>query len=349
MEGLIIFNKPPKLTSTQVVNYFKQKFKIKAGHGGTLDPLANGLLIIGLDKATKDLKFFTTKSKKKYSVTAIIGIKSITYDIEPFINNKEIAEGNNKKIKSDCLSLPSAREIKKTLKDFQGVILQSPPLFSAVKFKGTPLYRLAREGKRDNVILPQRLVKVYELTFQEYKILNKKDIASLGLNLESNDNLGLLRFEVIVSSGTYIRSLVNELGEKIKCGACLFSLSRKEIEVEDENFYQKYGCSKFDISQSLTFDNFENGLIEFKGKIFGLVQGVNYRYFTFKIAQELKINGYVKNLEDNSVEIIAQGKIENLSRLINFLKKGPPLAKVEEIKIIFTKPLISFKNFSVIY
>ncbi|GIW66711.1 MAG: hypothetical protein KatS3mg095_0609 [Candidatus Parcubacteria bacterium] len=247
MEGLIIFNKPPKLTSNQIVNFFKKKFNVKVGHGGTLDPLANGLLIIGLGRATKDLKFFLVNSKKTYLVTAIIGLKSVTYDIEPVLANE------TSKFKIDCSSLPSAEKIKEVLKTFHGPILQSPPLFSALKFKGKPLYKLARNSTKNNLSLPQRLVKIYQINFLEYKILKEKDIDKLNLNLKMDNTLGLLKFETIVSSGTYVRSLVNELGEKINCGACLFSLLRKEIEIENKNFYDKYGCSIFNVNQSLSF------------------------------------------------------------------------------------------------
>jgi tRNA pseudouridine55 synthase len=291
MEGIILFNKPSGYTSYQIVEFFKRKTNKKVGHGGTLDPLAEGLLIIGVGEYTKELTKFLKNSIKEYICTIKLGYISNTYDKEGEIikTNKEI---------------PSFEKTKEILESFKGKILQRPPIYSAIKIKGVPLYKLAREGKKIDV--KEREVEVYDLEVLSFQ----------------ND---LLTLRIKVSSGFYVRSFANELGEKLGCGAYLEKLIRTKI-------------NNFDLEFALTFEDFEKDFLEFQAKIYGKVQGVGYRYFTEKIAKKLNILGYVKNLEDGTVEVVAQGKEEDLQKFIEQLKIGPFLAKVEKIDIIFKKP-----------
>jgi len=300
MEGIILFNKPSGYTSYQIVEFFKRKTNKKVGHGGTLDPLAEGLLIIGVGEYTKELTKFLKNSIKEYICTIKLGYISNTYDKEGEIikTNKEI---------------PSFEKTKEVLESFKGKILQRPPIYSAIKIKGIPLYKLAREGKKIDV--KEREVEVYDL-----------EVLSL-----QND---LLILRIKVSSGFYVRSFANELGEKLGCGAYLEKLIRTKI-------------NNFDLEFALTFEDFEKDFLEFQAKIYGKVQGVGYRYFTEKIAKNLNILGYVKNLEDGTVEVVAQGKEEDLQKFIEQLKIGPFLAKVEKIDIIFKKPTDIYLYFEI--
>lgn len=300
MEGIILFNKPSGYTSYQIVEFFKRKTNKKVGHGGTLDPLAEGLLIIGVGEYTKELTKFLKNSIKEYICTIKLGYISHTYDKEGEIikTNKEI---------------PSFEKTKEVLESFKGKILQRPPIYSAIKIKGIPLYKLAREGKKIDV--KEREVEVYDL-----KVLSFQ-----------ND---LLTLRIKVSSGFYVRSFANELGEKLGCGAYLEKLIRTKI-------------NNFDLEFALTFEDFEKDFLEFQAKIYGKVQGVGYRYFTEKIAKNLNILGYVKNLEDGTVEVVAQGKEEDLQKFIEQLKIGPFLAKVEKIDIIFKKPTDTYLYFEI--
>jgi tRNA pseudouridine55 synthase len=300
MEGIILFNKPSGYTSYQIVEFFKRKTNKKVGHGGTLDPLAEGLLIIGVGEYTKELTKFLKNSIKEYICTIKLGYISNTYDKEGEIikTNKEI---------------PSFEKTKEVLESFKGKILQRPPIYSAIKIKGIPLYKLAREGKKIDV--KEREVEVYDL-----------EVLSL-----QND---LLTLRIKVSSGFYVRSFANELGEKLGCGAYLEKLIRTKI-------------NNFDLEFALTFEDFEKDFLEFQAKIYGKVQGVGYRYFTEKIAKNLNILGYVKNLEDGTVEVVAQGKEEDLQKFIEQLKIGPFLAKVEKIDIIFKKPTDIYLYFEI--
>ncbi len=291
MEGLVLFNKPSGYTSYQVVEFFKKKTNKKVGHGGTLDPLAEGLLIIGIGEYTKELTKFLRESIKEYICIIKLGYISDTYDKEGKIieTNKEI---------------PDFEKIKEILESFKGKILQKPPIYSAIKIKGKPLYKLARKGEKIN--LKEREVTVYDLEVLDFQ-----------------RNLLYLRLKV--SSGFYVRSFANDLGEKLGCGAYLEKLVRVRI-------------NDFDLESALTFEDFEKDFLEFQAKIYGRVQGVGYRYFAEKNAQKLNILGYAKNLKDGTVEIVAQGGEESLQKFIEQLKIGPFLAKVAKIDIMFRKP-----------
>lgn len=341
MEGIVIFNKPQSLRSTEVVTYFKKKLKTKVGHGGTLDPLASGLLIIGIGSQTQDLKFFLNKSKKTYLVEMILGIVSSSYDFEGELS---FSVGN----------LPTIEEVKLSLTKFEGERFQIPPLLSAIKIKGISLYKLVRQQKIvNNISIPQRKIKINKIDFLDFQEIDKKNFKVLfsGINKIKGNwrRIAKVKFKTTVSSGTYIRSLVNDLGNELGCGACLSYLERTEISVEDDIFLKKYNQKVFSINEALTFSDFKNNFFECSVRIFGLVQGVNFRFSVVKLAKELNLTGWVKNRDDGSVEVLAQGREESLQKLIMFLKKGPPLAKVDEVKVIFRKSLISFHDFSVFY
>jgi tRNA pseudouridine55 synthase len=304
MEGVILFNKPKNYTSYQIVEFFKKKTKKKVGHGGTLDPLAEGLLILGIGEYTKELNKFLKESIKTYIAEIILGAKSTTYDREGQLTRTEFGAGQGN---------IELEKIKEVVNSFIGEIEQIPPPFSAVKIKGKPAYLLARKGKR--VELKPRKVKIYDIKILDY-------------------NWPTLKIEVTSSSGTYIRSLANDIGEKLGCGGYLNDLKRTRI-------------NEFKVEQALTFEDIKNNFLEFYAKVYGRVQGVGYRYFVKEKAQSLDIFGYVKNLEDGSVEVLAQGREENLQKLIEELKKGPFLSRVDKLDIVFRKPLNIFYNFRI--
>jgi len=380
MEGIVLFNKPKNYTSYQIVEFFKKRTKKKVGHGGTLDPLAEGLLILGIGEYTKELNKFLKGSIKTYIAEIILGARSTTYDKEgtiiypdgkriqyPDINrmkdfdsnkssgyNPGVLSGlnlgnNNYPHKSALDPSLSVNKIKEVVNSFIGEIEQIPPPFSAVKIKGKPAYLLARKGKK--VELKPRKVKIYEIKILEIT-LNNANLETKQHETFINNNQHksvldpyksvVLRIEVTCSSGTYIRSLVNDIGEKLGCGGYLNELKRTRI-------------NEFKVEQALTFEDIKNNFLEFYAKVYGRVQGVGYRYFVKEKAQSLDIFGYVKNLEDGTaslagsrqVEVLAQGKEENLQKLIEELKKGPFLARVDKLDLVFRKPLNIFYNFRI--
>jgi len=304
MEGIILFNKPKNYTSYQIVEFFKKKTKKKVGYGGTLDPLAEGLLILGIGEYTKELNKFLKESIKTYVAEIVLGARSTTYDREGPRTRTEFGAGQGN---------IELEKIKEVVNSFIGEIEQIPPPFSAVKIKGKPAYLLARKGEK--VELKPRKVKIYDIKILDY-------------------NWPTLKIEVTSSSGTYIRSLANDIGEKLGCGGYLNDLKRTRI-------------NEFKVEEAVTFEDIENDFLEFYAKVNGRVQGVGYRYFVKEKAQSLGIFGYVKNLEDGTVEVLAQGREENLQKLIEELKKGPFLARVDKLDIVFRKPLNIFYNFRI--
>jgi tRNA pseudouridine55 synthase len=198
VHGLILVNKPPNITSYAVVDQVKKLFKIKkVGHFGTLDPGAKGLLLIGLGNATKFFDFYI-KKKKFYSGKIAFGYATTTYDSEgePLAEQKPI---DLNKIDIDAL-----------LAGFTGKQIQMPPIYSAKKFKGRPLYKYARENKAANIDLKPVEVEIF---FLEGRVVNET----------------MLWFKAETSSGTYIRSLAHDMGQKLKVGAYLKELIREGV------------------------------------------------------------------------------------------------------------------------
>jgi len=194
--ALLPVNKPKGLTSTEVLNLLKEKFKLpKLGHTGTLDPFAEGLLIVLLGRATRLTEYYQ-RLPKTYIATALLGLETDTYDI------------TGKVVKEYKGSFPSKEELKEVLKTFEGEIEQLPPPFSAKKIKGKRAYKLARKGLK--VELKPIRVKISDLELLEYKPPE-------------------FTIKATVSGGTYIRSLIKDIGEKLKTGATTKSLIRTAI------------------------------------------------------------------------------------------------------------------------
>ncbi len=200
---IILVNKPAGWTSYKVVDKIKRWFKVKkVGHGGTLDPFAEGLLIIATQSKTKELSKIL-ELDKEYEGVMELGAITPSYDVETEIVERRSLDGITEE------------KIKETARYFIGEIEQVPPMYSAVKYKGKPLYKLARKGL--NVERKPRKVKIYD-----FQILDV--------------NLPEVKFRVRCSKGTYIRSLVYDFGEKLGCGAYLKSLVRTRIgnyKIED--------------------------------------------------------------------------------------------------------------------
>ena len=186
-----------------------KKYKVKVGHAGTLDPFATGLLIILVGKGTKKANEFL-KLDKEYETTIRLGETSTTGDVEGEISTNEIE------------SIPTSEEISNVVKDFVGEIEQRVPAFSAVKINGERAYKLARKGEK--VEMPKRKIHIYNIEILEYKWPELK-----------------IRCEV--SSGTYIRQLGMDIGEKLGVGGYLTELRRTKIDkyrVEDATTLEKY-------------------------------------------------------------------------------------------------------------
>lgn len=204
MQGVLLIDKPKEWTSFDVVNFVRKQVaaaegkkpkNTKVGHTGTLDPLATGLLVLLVGKDYTRRAGELTKLDKTYEVTMKLGETSTTGD----------GEGEKKTV-SD--TVPAEKDVLKALERFQGQIMQTPPAFSAMKVNGQRAYKLAREGKE--VALEARPVQIYRNVLASYEH-------------------PFVRFTSEVGSGTYIRSLVEDLGEALGTGAYMSDLRRTRV------------------------------------------------------------------------------------------------------------------------
>jgi len=204
MKGIAVFFKPQGWTSFDVVNFLKRKLNEKdIGHGGSLDPMAQGVLIVGIGRnATKALSHILKNSKKEYIAEIQLGQESDTYDITGKIQKNQISK------------FPALPEIQQALEEFKGKIKQTPPRFSAIKISGVPAYKMARNNEEFDI--PSKEVELFECEILDYKS-------------------GILKMRLVVSSGFYIRSLAHDLGQKLKTGGVLYSLLRTKVDRFDIN------------------------------------------------------------------------------------------------------------------
>jgi len=193
---VLLLDKPLEWTSFDVIRKIRNTIKIKkVGHAGTLDPLATGLLIVCTGKFTKKINEYMAQ-EKEYTGTITLGAVTPTYDLE--------SEPENFK----SLDRITEELIRKTTQQFTGEILQTPPIHSAIKQKGKPVYLLARKGI-DVVLEPRKI------TIKEFEITNIK--------------MPVISFRVVCTTGTYIRSLANDFGNALGCGGYLSKLRRTRI------------------------------------------------------------------------------------------------------------------------
>lgn len=192
MNGVVVIDKPAGLTSHDVVSEVKKILGArKAGHTGTLDPLATGVLPVCINEATKLAQFLSTE-KKTYLATMLLGVRTDTQDTEG-----KITETSNKIVPEEDIRMALGRLV--------GKLKQIPPAFSALKLKGKPLYKYARAGEFPEVAA--RDVEIFSL--------NVKDVT-----------FPYATFEISCSKGTYIRTVCSDIGDALGCGACLSGLRR---------------------------------------------------------------------------------------------------------------------------
>ena len=208
LDGALLIDKPATWTSHDVVAKLRNHFHLeKVGHCGTLDPMATGLLILMLGKATKLSERFMT-SDKVYEGAMRLGETTDSYDADGEVTSENL------------IPLMSVGELNEAAKTFLGDQQQIPPMVSAIKVGGKPLYKLARQG----VEIPRepRLVHIYTFKFSEYEE-------------------PFAYFRVSCTKGTYIRSLAHDLGQKLACGAHLSRLRR-------------LGSGRFDVADAVPLE-----------------------------------------------------------------------------------------------
>ncbi|HNX03895.1 MAG TPA: tRNA pseudouridine(55) synthase TruB [Opitutales bacterium] len=212
-DGILLIDKPKGITSHDVVDRVRHKLHMKRiGHAGTLDPMATGLIIILVGKATKASQYLMGLDKV-YEGTILLGKNTNTHDAEGTV------------ILERPVPTLSEEQITAFLKTFEGDQYQTPPMFSAKKKDGVPLYKLARKGRE--VEREARIIHISSFKLDAWKEPDSID------------------FTISCTKGTYVRTIANDLGEKIGCGAHLTALNRTDIE-------------KFRIEDSIPLDEFEN-------------------------------------------------------------------------------------------
>jgi len=307
MNGVLNIFKPKGISSFKVVKEVRNILGVnKAGHTGTLDPSASGVLLVCLGQATKIVKFIT-ELKKHYIGEMILGISTTTQDSEgEIIQRKKVNTYIDEKI------------INSVFQKYKGTISQIPPMFSSVHYKGKRLYHLARKGievKRN-----PRKIKIYQLNL---------------INFVKRKN-PIIKFEVECSKGTYIRTLCNDIGNELGCGAYLSNLVRKGIG----NFNIENSLKLEDLKKNPTLG--EKYLISIDSVLKDLER------ITIK-AEEIKtiMNGgiiskrqIIKNQEEPTIKESKLIKI--LDAQGNLLAIGLQIIKNREDIII--KPVRIFKN-----
>ncbi|MCK5098322.1 MAG: tRNA pseudouridine(55) synthase TruB [Desulfobacteraceae bacterium] len=244
--GILPIYKPEGLSSARVVSIVKKTLSAKkAGHMGTLDPFATGLLLCGIDKGTRISKFFLN-GPKRYKAKVCLGIETDTYDGTGTITHKV-----------DSVDNISKEKILKIVNQFKGKQEQIPPSYSALKHKGKPLYKYAREGR--HIVKPPRDIEIFEILIEKIE-------------------LPFVHIDVLCSAGTYIRTIAYDIGKKLGCGAHLASLARTEtcgFSLEDAvalNELETMGSSAIKdkiipLAQALTFMPAHNADTKLENKI----------------------------------------------------------------------------------
>ena len=284
MNGVILINKEKGCTSREVVNAVSKILNTKkVGHFGTLDPLAEGLLILGIGSYTK-IGNYLKDDTKEYIAEVLIGTSTDTYDITGNILKKEENYNLNKKT------------LEETLSSFKGKYLQEVPIYSAVKVGGRKLYDYARKGEK--VSLPKKEVEIFDIKL---------------LNTYKKEEKNYFKFKVLVSKGTYIRSLINDLSKKINIPLCMSNLTRTKQD-------------KFLLKDAYNISDIENG---------------NYKL--------IKIREIIE-LEEKEIDKINEKKVLNGSLLEKNTNKYILFTKNKEDIVLYgpykdkMKPYLFFKK-----
>jgi tRNA pseudouridine55 synthase len=280
MDGILIIDKDIGMYSTKVVEKVRRLIKgVKVGHLGTLDPICTGLLPLCIGKATRFSRILMG-SDKVYRTKIVLGIETTTFDCEgDIVAKKDIGEINISKISTE-------------LKHFVGDIKQTPPFYSAKKYKGQPLYKYAREG--NFISLEPVNVKIYAINLIDYKD-------------------GVLDIEVHCSAGTYIRSLAHDLGNRLGVGAHCKEIRR----IKWKNYSEKYAVKLTELKSTEDCLKFIIPLNEVLADICGFIELEKNEIAFFKRGQDIPL----KYFYDRNRKIEFTGDV----RYVRAIDKGGAL------------------------
>lgn len=297
MNGILNILKPPNMTSHDMVSLIRRKLNIKkVGHTGTLDPMATGVLPICIGKATKVVDFIQSDAKI-YRAELTLGSTTDTQD-----KWGTVLETENIMI--------SEKKIYETFNSFVGTINQTPPMYSALKYKGQKLYDLARQGI--TIERKSRKIRIYYINI---------------LNIENNKIL----FDVKCSKGTYIRTLCHDIGQTLKCGGHMSFLARLQSGI-------------FKLEETITVEELMNASIEMVKNNFLI--NIDYPlYFLPKVdvypsALKYLLNGVPLRVKDyyidtnislNDNEIVRLYVNNNFLALGKYINNNNPIIKIKKL------------------
>jgi tRNA pseudouridine55 synthase len=287
MDGIVVIDKPAGLTSHDVVSKVKKILGAKkAGHTGTLDPMATGVLPVCLNEATKLAQFLTAENKT-YLATMLLGVRTDTQDTEGKITEK-----------SD--SVVPEEAILASLGRMVGKIKQVPPAYSALKYKGKPLYKYARAGEFPEI--PAREVEIFSL--------NVRDIS-----------FPYVTFDISCSKGTYVRTVCSDVGDALGCGACLSGLRRLQ-----SGFFTE------DMAVSLENDTVTEKKRELMVKMLTMAQSLP-TFAAIPVSESLADK--LRTGFQPDVEILQQNVLPFLAAgdMIKFISSGGQLVAVAELQV----------------
>ncbi|MGB9715513.1 MAG: tRNA pseudouridine(55) synthase TruB [Thermodesulfovibrionales bacterium] len=287
MDIVINLNKPKDLSSQQAVTRVKKLLSAKkAGHAGTLDPIATGVLIVCLNKATKITRFLS-ELDKEYKARVKLGERTDTYDL------------TGKLLEKKDPSLLKEKDVKDILKNFLGEIKQTPPMFSAIKIMGQPLYKIARRGIE--IKRPDRLIQIYELEL-------------IGFDLPYID------LKIRCSKGTYIRTLCDDIGKALGVGAHVYALERTRVgnfRIEDSASLEELLSKKESIHSIDSALSFLDEIILDENTYLKVKKGMP----VIMITENKFINQYLRLKGGADKKLFAIGRVEdnkiNIERLLN--------------------------------
>ncbi|MGQ4001429.1 tRNA pseudouridine(55) synthase TruB [Francisellaceae bacterium CB300] len=270
LNGVIVVNKSKDISSNKILQQLKHLFNAqKAGHTGTLDPMATGVLPICFGRATKIAQYLLD-ADKEYIATIRLGVETDSGD----------AEGNIIKENSESIPKLDSDLLESVFDNFRGEISQVPPMYSALKYNGQPLYKLAREGIQ--IEIKPRNITIYALDLLEY----------------CDDTLTI---KVRSSKGTYIRSLAMDIGNKLGCGGHLIALQRTK-------------SGPFDLEQSYTLEQLKDLSFDDKLATISHIESVFEDKSSYILAEEEKEDLYkrgkfpLKKELDGTIKLYDEGK-----------------------------------------
>lgn len=286
VNGILLLDKPVEMTSNAALQKVKRLFIAKkAGHTGSLDPIATGMLPICFGEATKFSQFLL-ESNKSYRVVAKLGIKTTTADCEgEIIETKPVTEITKERIED-------------LLRQFLGSIMQVPPMYSAIKYKGKPLYSLARKGIK--IDRSPRLINIYSIKLVDF----------------ADDEFTFL---VHCSKGTYIRTLVEDIGEQLGCGAHVVGLRRLTVTPYEDALM--YTLEALEAVGALDYKRLSACLlpIETAVQVFPAVKLSTSAAFYLRMGQAIRttlhINGSLVRLLSEDAKFLGVGEVMTDGRI----------------------------------